>query len=100
MVARVLMVVAAALMVIGFAVATFVPPDMPLGQFLLEQDHGSVAQLRAVMTMLPAFVWTGIVVPLLLRPAWLLPLMLGIVAAGGAISLRPRTPTQRRPRIR
>lgn len=100
MIARVLMVVAAAFMVIGFAVATFVPPDMPLGQFLLERDHGSVARLRAATMAMPAFVWTGMVVPVLLRPAWLSPLMLGIVALGGAITLRPRTPAQRRPRIR
>ena len=100
MVARVLMVIAAALMVICFAVATFVPPDMPLGQFLLAQDHASVARLRAATLTMPSFVWTGIVAPVLLRPAWLPPLMLGIVALGGAISLRPRGPAQRRPRIR
>lgn len=100
MVARVLMVLAAALMVIGFAVATFVPPDMPLGQFLLQQDHGSVARLRAATLPMPGFVWTGIVVPMLLRPAWLPPLMLAIVALGGAITLRPRASVPRRPPIR
>ena len=100
MVARVLMVIAAAMLVAGFAIATFVPPDLPLGQFLLQQDHGSLARLRLAVAGLPQFVWPAIVMPLLLRPVWLLPLMVGIVALGGAISLRPRTPTQRRPRIR
>ena len=100
MVARVLMVMAAALMVIGFAFALFVPPDMPLGQFLLTQDHASLARLRAATMTMPGFVWSGIVVPVLLRPAWLPPLMLGIVALGGAITLRPRAPVPRHPRIR
>ena len=100
MVARVLMVIAAAMLVAGFAIATFVPPDLPLGQFLLQQDHGSLARLRTAVAGLPHFVWPALVMPLLLRPVWLLPLMVGIVALGGAISLRPRTPTQRRPRIR
>ncbi len=100
MVARILMVVAAASMVFVFALATFVPSDMSLGQFLLEQDRGSLARLQAVVAPLPSYVWSGIIVPVLLRPAWLPPLMLGIVALGGAISFRPRTPTQRRPRIR
>lgn len=100
MLARVLMVIAAVMLVAGFAIATFVPPDLPLGQFLLQQDHSSLARLRTAVAMLPRFVWPSIVMPLLLRPVWLLPLMVGIVALGGAISLRPRTPPQRRPRIR
>ena len=100
MVSRVLMVVAAAMLVVGFTIATFVPPDLPLGQFMLQQDHGSLVRMRAAFATLPNFVWPVLVMPLLQRPVWLLPLMVGIVALGGAISARPRTPPQRRPRSR
>jgi hypothetical protein len=100
MVARILMVVAAASLVSVFALATFIPTDMPLGQFLLQQDRGSLQALRAAVAALPSFVWPGIVVPVLLRPTWLAPLMLGIVALGGAISFRTRAPGAGRPRAR
>lgn len=98
---RVMVVIAAASLVGGFAIATFVPPDMPLGQVLLQEDHASVARLHAtVLASFPRFVWESVVLPLLMRPAWLSPVMLGIVACGLAISFRPRAAPPKRPRMR
>ncbi|HWA79727.1 MAG TPA: hypothetical protein VG848_05375 [Acetobacteraceae bacterium] len=85
---RALAICAAALMVAAFALATLEPPDMPLGSFLYSVDAGFLNFLQAeIQHHLAPWLWDKVVVPVLMRPAWLLPVAVGIVCAGAATSL-------------
>jgi hypothetical protein len=96
---RILSVCAAIALVAAFALATLLPPLMPLGQALVDTDHHLIADLHAAAASnLPASFWTDIAAPCLERPAWLLPAMLGIVLCGLALSTRPRRSPQKRRR--
>ena len=96
---RILSVCAAIALVTSFAIATLLPPLMPLGQALVDSDHHLIANLHAAVSAnLPASFWTDIAAPCLDRPAWLLPAMLGIVLCGLALSARPRRSPQKRRR--
>lgn len=88
MLSRVLAVLAAALLVGAFAVATLAPPDLPLGQALLLVNHDWLPAARAsIQHDLSPWIWSQLVTPLLQRPAWLVPAALGLVAAGVALTL-------------
>jgi hypothetical protein len=98
---RVLAVLAAALLVGAVALAMLGPPDMPLGQALLAIDQHLLGGLQAgVERLLTHWTWTQIVVPLLIRPAWLVPAALGLICTGLSLTLpnggRPERSRQRR----
>ncbi len=97
---RILAVLAAMLLVIAVALATLSPPDMPFGQFLFLADHAALQKIQAVVDRYGShWIWTWGCVPLLVRPTWLLPAMLGIVCAGLAMTLASRE-AARNPRHR
>ena len=80
----------------AFALAILVSPDLPLGRALALLDGGQPEGVRHFFeTNLPLWSWTRIALPVLARPAWLLPAMLGVVFGGLAVSVRhggaPRT---------
>jgi hypothetical protein len=88
---RVLAVLAAVTLVGAFAMATLLPQDMTLGQGLAELDPEILDGLRdGLAGHGAAWVWSGLVMPLLLRPLWLVPTSLGLVFAGGAMTLGSR----------
>ncbi len=95
---RIFTVLAAASLVAAFALATVIPPLMPLGQVLLDADRHILVALQASVTDLSADAWSGVAMPCLERPAWLLPAMVGIVFAGLALSTRPRRAGHKRRR--
>lgn len=85
---RTLAIVAAMLLVAAFALAALEPPDLPLGSLLSNAEPGFLNALQAgVQNHLPPWFWNSLIVPLLLRPAWLLPAAGGLLCAGGAASL-------------
>jgi hypothetical protein len=85
---RILAICAAVLFVAAFALATLEPPDMPLGSFLYSVDSGFLNFLQATIQHgLAPWLWDRVVVPVLMRPAWLLPVAAGILCAGAAASL-------------
>ena len=96
---RILAVLAAVCLVSSAALATLGPPDLPLDQMLL-MSGGSVMRTLEEWTRqhLAVWVWNDIEVPLLARPAWLIPAALGILFAGLAVTLTPSrgTPRHRR----
>lgn len=93
---RILAVVSAILLVGSVALATLGPPSVPLGQLLLMIDHGLTDMLRSgIEQHLASWIWSDIAVPLLLRPAWLVPAALGLVFAGAAFSVAGRKPAGR-----
>ncbi len=90
MVQRVLAVLAAVFLVGSVGLATLEPPDLPLGQMLFMLDGSFMNALESVTKRyLSLWVWKDIEVPLLVRPAWLIPATIGIVCAGLAVTLTP-----------
>ena len=80
-------ILAAALLVGAFALGTILPADLPLRDALLQWDRSLPGWLQAMATShLPAWFWDGLLLPLLLRPVWLLPAGLGVVCAGAAVT--------------
>lgn len=85
---RILAVLAAALLVGAVSLALLVPPSLPLGQLLvmLDQDATDAAQ-AFVGRHFSDWIWSDLAMPLLLRPAWLVPATLGLICAGAATSI-------------
>ncbi len=85
---RILAVLAAGLLVGAVALAILAPPSLPLGQVLLMLDDDATNAAHAfVGRHFPEWIWSDIAMPLLLRPAWLVPATLGLICAGAATSL-------------
>ena len=93
---RVFAVLAATLLVGAIALAMLGPPALPLGQVLLMIDHELMEAVRIFIgTYLSLWLWDHLMVPLMLRPAWMVPAALGLVCAGVALSLTGRKAAQR-----
>lgn len=89
---RILSILAAILLVGAFALASAETFDLALGDMLSAVDPMLPTRLRAA---LPVWMADGLLLPLLLRPAWVLPAALGLVSAGVALTLT-RPPADRR----
>lgn len=98
---RVLAVLSAVCMVSAFAIATLVPPMLPLAQLISMADGNILfAAHEYALQNWPVWVWAHLALPLLLRPAWLVPASLGIVLAGSATTLASRKSAPRSHRRR
>lgn len=87
---RILAVLAAVFLVSAVGLATLGPPDMELGQMLAVVHEGMPRALQSFLQQhLGAWAWEKVVVPLLVRPAWLIPAALGIVFGGLAVTAAP-----------
>lgn len=82
---RAFIVLAATGLVIAFGIAALAPVGLTLAGGLERLDPGTVAVLHQ---HLPDLAWRDLVAPFLIRPAWILPLMLSLVSIGLAISIR------------
>jgi hypothetical protein len=89
---RTLAVLAAAMLIGAFALGTLGPPGVPLGHVLFTLDTPVMDWLQEHA---PSWAWRNLVTPLLLRPAWLLPAVMGIVFAGASLTLASRPQTHR-----
>lgn len=84
------------LLVGAVALATLGPPAVPLGGLLAMIDHDLTETLRSgIEQYLAGWIWSDLMVPLLIRPAWLVPASLGLVTAGVALSISGRKPAGR-----
>jgi hypothetical protein len=93
---RILAVVAAMLLVGAVALALLGPPSVPLGQALFMLDHDLMAVVHSgIEQYLSAWLREHLVMPLMLRPAWMLPAALGLICAGTSLSLSTRKSTHR-----
>ena len=92
MVQRAFAVIAAVCLVGGIAIAMLLPVDAPLAQLIYAVDGDALDWVESGLRhALPAWVWTWIIMPLLIRPDWLLPISAGIVSAGLSVSLTRRS---------
>jgi hypothetical protein len=100
MLQRALAILAAMLLVGAVALAMLGPPEVPLGQLLFMLDHDMTEALSgSIQHHVASWCWDDIVMPLLQRPAWLLPASLGLVCAGVSLTLASRRgPSQSRHR--
>jgi hypothetical protein len=88
---RVMAVLAAILLVGAFALATVLPAGISLVEVLADTDHPALVWMKNFSALhLPGWVWDSVEVPLLVRPVWLLPAALGMIAVGCSITLGSR----------
>jgi hypothetical protein len=93
---RILAVLAALMLVGAAALAMLGPPSVPLGQALLMLDHDLMDVLHSgIERHISAWLWDYVAMPLLLRPAWLMPAALGLICAGVSLSLSTRKSAHR-----
>jgi hypothetical protein len=93
---RVLAVLAAMLLVGAVALAMLGPPEVPLGQVLFLVDHDLMNGVHSFIgTHMAGWLWDYLIVPLMLRPAWLVPAALGLICAGMSLTLATRKPAHR-----
>lgn len=96
---RALAVLAAVLLVGAVALAVLAPPELPLAQALRMLNRDATDAAHAfVGRHLAEWIWSGLAMPLLDRPAWLVPATLGLICAGAAASFSGRKATGRRHR--
>jgi len=93
---RVLAVVSAALLVGAIALAMLGPPQVPLGQLLFMVDHDLMEAAHGfVGSHLASWLWDYLLVPVLVRPAWLVPGAIGLICGGMSLSLSTRKSAHR-----
>jgi hypothetical protein len=98
---RVLAVLAAVCLVGAVAIATLEAPDVPLGTALSMLDSDFLAAVEdGLHAHVSQWMWDEMVMPLLVRPAWLLPAAFGLVCAGISLTLTNRQGPQRSTRRR
>ena len=91
---RIFAVLAAVLLVGSVAMASLLPQDISLYGALHRMHPVSPDHLQQLVTgRLGHFIWTVVALPLLNRPVWLIPVSLGLICVGGAVStLNPAAP--------
>lgn len=98
---RVLAVLSAACLVGAFTLATVLTPFESLAELIADWDHPTLVWLKhAAVTHLPGWVWEEVIVPILLRPAWLVPTALGLLLLGFSLTLGSRKSVARSHRRR
>jgi hypothetical protein len=84
---RIFAVLAAACLVGALALATLLPPEMTLHEAMHAIDAARADDFQhALAGGLGKALWDAIAVPLLMRPVWLVPLCVGLICVGGALS--------------
>ena len=95
---RALALLASVCFVASFAVAALLPPLLPLSAVIFQINDTFLPNLQLfVRTRISEWVWRSLFLPLLGRPGWLLPLALGLVFAGLALSAASRSRVPRSP---
>lgn len=98
---RILAVLSAVLLVVAFAIAMLLPPLTTLSIALSMLDHDRlVAAQEAIRANFSEWVWLHLAVPLLVRPAWLVPAALGMVLGAAAVTMSGRSGAPRSHRRR
>jgi hypothetical protein len=98
---RTFAVLAAALLVGAFGLLVLMPDGTTLDVGLVSLSPTLVGQMRhLVQHSLGTWPWSHLFMPLLVRPAWLIPFCLGMVCAGVSVTTGMPTESPRRTRTR
>jgi hypothetical protein len=93
---RTLAILAAILLVGSVALATLGSGAISLGRALLQLDRDLPEGMHAWMERsVGPWAWNDLCLPLLIRPAWLLPASLGLICLGLSLSLSNRKSAHR-----
>jgi hypothetical protein len=85
---RILAILSATLLVGAVAVVLLGPPGMPFGQALLTIDHRMLDTIQAALVRVDmSWLWMNVILPILVRPAWLPPVGLGLICAGLSLTV-------------
>jgi len=88
---RTLAILSAVLLVFAVAIAMLGPRAVTLARALTQIDGHLVQTLHTwIDRYLSTWIWSEMIMPLLQRPAWLLPAAAGIVCMGLSVSLSYR----------
>ena len=91
---RALAVIAAIFLVGGIAIAMLFPANLALAQMIYTIDGNALEWVESSLRRaIPLWTWTWVILPLLVRPAWLLPASIGVIAAGLSITFTRRAET-------
>jgi hypothetical protein len=98
---RIFAVLAAVALVGAFALAVCYPPDMSLRRLLLQANGTLFGGMEDwVQAHWGEWAWRRMAQPILVRPTWLMPLAVGVVMAGlaltfGSVGRAPRSQRRR-----
>jgi hypothetical protein len=95
MAARIFAVLAAVFLVAAVGIASLTPLGLTLAQGILMLHSTALEWARAHSAV---WLWTWVELPFLLRPLWLLPACLGVIAAGLALTFNLGKPSPSRRR--
>lgn len=88
---RVLAVLASICVVGAFALALLFPPTLQLARLISIIDHNILLALQdGIRDHFSEWAWRALVMPLLARPSWLVPLALGMILGGAALTVASR----------
>jgi hypothetical protein len=88
---RIFAVLAAMLLVGAVALAMLGPPSVPLAQALFMIDHDLMNALHSgIEQHVSAWLWDNVAMPVMVRPAWLVPAALGLICVGLSLTLSTR----------
>jgi len=74
-------------LVAGFALASLLQPFTSLAELaMMMNDKWMLALEHAERGGIARWLWVNVEVPVLLRPCWLLPTMIGLICVGFAVS--------------
>jgi len=98
---RVLAVLAAGCLVAAFALANLLPVTLPLSRLISMINHPVLLAMQdGVRDHVSEWVWQSLFLPVLMRPCWLLPLVMGVLLGGAALTVVWRRRGARSPRWR
>jgi hypothetical protein len=93
---RTLAVLSAILLVGAVALATLGPGTTSLGRALFQLDPNLPENLHGWLERtLGTWTWANVVLPMMLRPAWLLPASFGLICVGLSFSVSNRKSAHR-----
>ena len=86
---RTLIVLAAICLVGAFTLGTVLPPFTSLAELIANSDHDALVWVKQFADRnLPEWLWLDVILPVLQRPCWLMPLAGGLVFLGLSLTLR------------
>ncbi len=93
---RVFAILAAVFLVGSVALASLLPADERLDQAIQAWSPDALSRLQAaaIATFGHGF-WSTLILPFLSRPVWMIPVCIGILCIGGAVSALTRLPAER-----
>ena len=99
MLPRLFAVLAAVLLVGSVGLAALLPADISLAQALAVLDETLPGHLQNLVSgALGRWLWLAVFHPLLVRPVWLIPVSLGLICVGGALTTLSHAPPRTKQR--